>query len=103
MLWRQEALERLEPLLQRPVLVSAELLVLEGLLEGAVVKVAARLLLLDAHLLEDARQDVEIERHAAALDGADGHEVQHAAGVEVALAEAELLDLDVFEVCVGGL
>lgn len=92
-----ETLERVESLVQWYPLARVQLSAVEGPLERGVLKVAAKLLLLDAQVTQDASHDVEVERHSSALDRADGHEVQHALGVEVLLAEAELLDVNVWQ------
>lgn len=56
------------------------------------------MLLRDTHIAEDALDDVHVKRDGAL---ADGHEVEHALGVEVCLADLEGLDLYLGDVLIG--
>lgn len=95
-----EALEGLEALVERDGLVAREVLGLDAPLETRVVEGpdGSRLLLLDAHVAQDPLDDVEVEGQAPL---ADGHEVEHALGVEVRLVDPEGFDLYVWDVLVG--
>lgn len=86
MLLGHEALQSFESLSQGPQLASGQSLCCQRSLEGSVVEMAARLLLLDPHLLQNSGHDVEVERHSSALERADGHEIEHSLGVQIALA-----------------
>ncbi len=89
----QEALERIETLLERTLLARGHVFGVHHVSELDVVEGPSVVLLLDSQVSQDAVDDMQVQRHDTV--GLHSHESHHFARVEVQLADAQLLHLDI--------
>lgn len=92
LLLHHETLQSLQSLQKRDRLSLSQRLAIHCRLEHSIVKGRIILLLQNSQVAQNAADNVQIERHSVALDGADSHQVEHSFRIEIRLINSELFD-----------